>query len=198
VVGKYRSVAIAGLSIVSLALAGCSPSAMDGPFGPPRHSPLLTPYAGNWVLEIEKTVAAQKAAGAKDEEIAAIRKEFTEISRIYNTKFDARIDGNQAVGIGLPRSEYRMFAMHHHGSKLCGKAWHHEDRYDPGDMSKCNVRLSIQSGDLYLEVNMHEEDVSEADPDFLAEPPVEGDSARCDADKQNPKHWNIYVLSRRT
>ena len=57
---------------------------------------------------------------------------------------DMKISGNcAAVRSGVPSAEYRLFATHEHGGKVCGKAWHHEDRFDPGDMSKCYVRLSI-------------------------------------------------------
>ena len=46
------------------------------------------------------------------------------------------IKGNRAELSGFPAGEYHFFALHTHGQQVCGKAWHHEDRYDPGDMSK--------------------------------------------------------------
>ena len=112
---------------------------------------------------------------------------------------DLTIKGNVAVGNGLLSSEYRFFAMHKHDSTVCGKAWHHEDRNDPGDMSKCYVRLRIVGGDLHLEVNMLEGLPDLKDPDLLSNPPVEVDPSKCDAGSaaaRKPGDWATYVFSR--
>ena len=111
---------------------------------------------------------------------------------------DLTIKGNVAVGAGLLSSEYRFFGMHTHDSKVCGKAWHHESRFDPGDMSKCYVRLSIAGGDLQLEVNMLDGLPSLNDPDLGLEsaPPVEGDLSKCDAENQKSANWATYVFTR--
>ena len=85
--------------------------------------------------------------------------------------------------------------LHAHDSKVCGKAWHHEDRFDPGDMSKCYVRLSVVDGDLHLEVNMLDGLPDVNDPDLLSTPAVEGDLSKCDADKQDSADWATYVFT---
>jgi hypothetical protein len=91
--------------------------------------------------------------------------------------------------------------MHEHGNKVCGKAWHHEDRFDPGDMSKCYVRLMIKDDYLYMEVRMKDGLPDLNDPDLGSSPPTESGSAtKCDA--VNPVgpdwgDWTTYVFSRK-
>jgi hypothetical protein len=188
------------LVLIPIAAIGCGTDTASGPFGPPRSSALMTPFVGKWSFAFDKTLDAQKAAGAPDEQIAQTRKLYAENPVLGKMHPDLTFDGNVAVGAGLPSSEYRFFAMHKHGTKVCGKAWHHEDRFDPGDMSKCHVRLSIIDGHLYMEVNMEEDRPGEADPDLASEPPVEGNVAQCavgtQADKK-PEDWMTYVFSRR-
>lgn len=186
---------VALLMIVPAAILGCDSGPSAGPFGPPDHSPLLKPYAGHWVFNLAKTLAAEKAAGASDEEIAKSQElpgAFPHSEDVYP---DLTITGNVAVGSDITNSEYRFFAMHRHGDTLCGKAWHHEDRFDPGDMTKCHVRLKIEHGDLYLEVNMHEE-LPDDDPDLAPKNRVESDSSECEAKKQKLKDWQTLVYSR--
>lgn len=187
------------LGLISTAATGCGADPASGPFGPPRSSARMTPFAGKWSFELDKTLDSQKAAGATDEQIAQTRKLYAENPAIGKLHPDLTFDGNVAVGTGLPSSEYRFFAMHKHGTKICGKAWHHEDRFDPGDMSKCHVRLEIVDGQLYMEVNMQEDLPDLDDPDLRSEPPVEGDLAKCDVETQagkKPGDWMAYVFSR--
>jgi hypothetical protein len=101
------------------------------------------------------------------------------------------------VGSGLVQSEYDFFAMHRHGSTLCGKAWHHEDRFDPGDMSKCHVRLAIVDGALHLDVAMAEGLPDPQDPDLRGDPPVTGDPSACEAGKLPSKGWTTSVFTRK-
>jgi hypothetical protein len=76
----------------------------------------------------------------------------------------------------------------------------HEDRNDPGDMSKCYVRPSLVDHRLHLEVRMGgEPDLN--DPELQSSPQVDIDSAeRCDADKPARGEWTpwiTYVFARR-
>jgi hypothetical protein len=172
-----------------------------GPFGKPVASEMFAPFAGDWVFDFEQTLAAQKSAGASDQELEMLRKQHAQNPRVFDTHHDVTISGNEAVGSGVPSAEYRFFGMHKHGGKICGKAWHHEDRYDPGDMSKCYVRLWIADDRLHLEVRMGGEGPELDDPELRSSPAIEIDSAdRCDADK--PAHgqwspWTHYVFTRR-
>jgi len=60
--------------------------------------------------------------------------------------------------------EYDLFALHQHDQIVCGKAWHHEDPGDPGDMSKAWVRLESVEYELHLHVKMGDSP-DLADPD---------------------------------
>ncbi|MFM9960021.1 MAG: hypothetical protein ACKV2Q_02210 [Planctomycetaceae bacterium] len=187
------------LPLISFAMIGCGLDPAEGPLGPPSESRLLAPFAGQWVFDFEKTLTAQKAAGVTDEQIAQLRKVFADNPTIGKMHPDLTIQGNVAVGSGLLSSEYRFFAMHNHDSKVCGKAWHHEDRFDPGDMSKCYVRLTIVGEELHLEVNMLDGLPDLNDPDLVSDPPVEGELSKCDAKTkagQKPGDWATYVFSR--
>jgi hypothetical protein len=121
---------------------------------------------------------------------------------------DITISGDVVLCAGLFNSEYRLFGMHPHGEKVCGKAWHHEDRFDPGDMSKCYVRLQLVEGALHMEVRMLDGNPDDNDPDLQATLPVEGGSAdACDADNPAPvqdvgnrmnewSEWTTYVFTK--
>ena len=56
------------LILASLLLIGCDTNSGSGPLGPPRKSALMAPFAGKWEFNFEKTLAAQKAAGATDDQ----------------------------------------------------------------------------------------------------------------------------------
>jgi len=165
----------------------------EGPFGPPGQSALLSPFAGTWVLDLDKTLEAHQAAGASDEQIGAIRAFYAQNPQFGGMLSEMTITGNEAVG--KDGSEYRFFGMHEHDGKICGKAWHHEDRYDPGDMSKCYARLKLDDGLLYLEVKMKDGLPDLNDPDFLSSPlPAEGGSpATCDADAPAGADWDEWT-----
>ena len=91
---------------------------------------------------MEKTLAAQKAAAGHDEAIARLRKMY-EAVRPLNLDAGMTILDNEALGSPFPSSEYRFFHLHRHDGIVCGKAWHHEDRFDPGDVSRCYVQLEL-------------------------------------------------------
>jgi hypothetical protein len=50
-----------------------APERKRGRFGPREQSALSTPLAGTWLRDVEKTLEAQKVAGASDERVAALR-----------------------------------------------------------------------------------------------------------------------------
>lgn len=186
------------LPLLVIAVIGCGSNSSNRPFDIDGESPLLAPFAGDWKFEFEKTLVAYRAAGVTDEQIATIRKLYADNPKMTKLHSDLTMKGNVAVGLGVPSCEYRFFAMHSHDSKVCGKAWHHEDRFDPGDMSKCYVRLSIEEGELHLEVHMLDGLPDDNDPDFGSTLSVEGDMSKCDMPTQKPGDWATLVFSRRS
>jgi hypothetical protein len=199
---RLRFVAFPALLLV---LIGCdaSPTPPEGgPFGAPDESRLLSPFAGDWVFDFETTLAAQKAGGLSEENIKRLRTLYAENPQFGKMHADMTIKGNEAVCSGLPPAEYRFFAMHEHDGKACGKAWHHEDRFDPGDMSKCYVRVKIDDGRLHFEVRMKDGLPELTDPDLRSSPAVDLDSsANCDADApagDGWTDWTTYVFARKS
>jgi hypothetical protein len=186
-----------GLLALLPAFAGCGAGAAGpegGPFGAPAESRLLAPFAGNWAFDFEKTLDARKAGGATEEQIEYLRMVYAENPQLGKLHSDMTITGNEAVCTGIPAGEYRLFAMHEHSGKVCGKAWHHEDRFDPGDMSKCYVRLKLEDEQLHFEMRMQEGLPGLNDPDLLSTPPAEGgSSAACDADHPAGSDWSEWT-----
>lgn len=184
-----------GLLALLSALCGCGGAAgpEGGPFGTPTESRLLAPVAGRWNFDFEKTLDVQKAGGATAEQIDNLRKLYAGNPQLRKMHPDMTITGNEAVCTETPTGEYRFFAMHEHDGKLCGKAWHHEDRFDPGDMSKCYVRLKIDGDRLVFELRMQEvADLN--DPDLGATLPPDTDSAdKCDADHPPGSDWSDWT-----
>jgi hypothetical protein len=186
-----------------LVLCGCGADTAApglGPFGAPAESRLLAPLAGRWEFVLEQTLEAQKAGGATDEQIENLRKLYAGNTLLGKMHPDITIKGNEAVCTGMPAAEYRFFAMHEHDGKLCGKAWHHEDRFDPGDMSKCYVRFKLEDDRLVFELRM-QEDMDLNDPDLRTTPsPDSGSAAACDVAHppgKNWSEWTMYVFVRR-
>jgi hypothetical protein len=178
------------------AILGCGADAArpgGGPFGAPAESRLLAPLAGHWIFDFEKTLAAQKAGGATDEQIDNLRKLYGDSPQLRKMHPDMTISGNEAVCSGTPAGEYRFIALHEHSGKMCGKAWHHEDRSDPGDMSKCYVRLKVEDDCLSFELRMQEVPDLD-DPDLRSTPPAEADpAAACDADHPAGTDWSEWT-----
>jgi hypothetical protein len=54
--------------------AGCGGDADSGPFGAAEPSALLAPFSGEWTIDFEKSIAAQKAEGLSDEAEQIMRK----------------------------------------------------------------------------------------------------------------------------
>jgi hypothetical protein len=186
--------------VMLFAVVGCGGDADSGPFGPAESSALLSPFEGEWTIDFEKSIAVQKTEGLTDEAEQMMRKFYQEHPEFGGMHSDITISGNVAVGAGLPSMEYRFFSMHEHDGKVCGKAWHHEDRYDPGDMSKCYVRLSIVDGDLHLEVKMKDGLPDLTDPDFGTTSVEGGSAATCDSEHPpgvDWSDWTTYVFTRK-
>ena len=107
---------------------------------------------------------------------------------------DLTFDGHLAIGDGLLSCEYRLFGIHEHDQQVCGKAWHHEDRFDPGDMSKCYVRLAIEAEEFHLQVRMQEGWPDLSDPDFGRRLPIlAGSGYACDADDPAGNDWSEWI-----
>ncbi len=196
-----KSILFFFLPTMFLFAIGCGDASDSGPFGAVKESILLSPFAGEWVIDFEKSLDAQKAAGASEEDIERLRKFYAENPQFGKMHPDMNITGDIAICAGTPNSEYRFFAMHQHGNKICGKAWHHEDRFDPGDMSKCYIRLMLKGDLLYLDLKMKDGLPDMNDPDFKDSLPIESGSAKeCDA--ENPAEtdwgeWMRFVFSRK-
>jgi hypothetical protein len=214
-----KPLAIAALIAMLAVFEGCgvdgsddgppgAESTDDGPLGKPRPSALLAPFAGSWVFDFDKTIQAQEARGAPKQDIERLRKQHEQNPELGKLHADMALAGSQALCAGVPSAEYDFFGMHQHDGKVCGKAWHHEDRHDPGDMSKCYVRMAMAEDRLLMEVKMSERSPDLNDPDLASNlgekgnsPPVDIDSAaKCDADKPAVGAWTpwmIYVFTRR-
>ena len=193
-------------------------------FGSPVQVPLLDPFQGRWKFDFERTMAVWKAQGVADRRIKSVR-DFAEKNRTmeippdvarllksegrdpqeWRDEFtrlhsDLSIDGHVATGEGLLSEEYRFFGLHAHDGVVCGKAWHHEDRFDPGDMSKCYVRFRKTSDELHLDVFFGEESIEPDDPDLVGLPPlVLGPGGKCEAPQprgSDVDEWTTYVFVR--
>lgn len=189
----FLSQAVAG---VAAGLSGCAPG--NGAPVAAEDSPLLAPFQGQWRCDIEQTLAARKAGGASDDAIGAIRALLDRDPKMFRLHPDLTITDVLATGDESPVSEYRFFGLHRHDDLVCGKAWHHEDRHDPGDMSACRVRLRLVDGRLHLAVRMQDGLPDLNSPDLVSMP-VEGDASRCDADSPSGPDWGgweTYVFHR--
>jgi hypothetical protein len=85
---------------------------------------------------------------------------------------------------------------------VCGKAWHHEDKSDYGDMTKCAVQLAMVGDTLEFRYKMlHDGPPDPSDPDASSPPIVaDADTAATCAIKV-PKDagfgdWMTYVFAR--
>ena len=181
------------------ALAGCDRSSSgdvaggESPFGDRGPaSPLLQPFQVKWQFDLERTLALWKAKGVPPTQIAQARA-TTQAVPLHP---DMRIQGNAAVllGPGPLEGEYAFFAMHPHNQWAGGKAWHHEDRHDPGDMSKCYARLELkESGsELHLSLRNEETAANVNDPDLTNTPPTAGSATTCGADAAPDPPWSAW------
>jgi hypothetical protein len=185
---------------------------------------MLEPFQGKWQFDQERTLARWEAEGMSEEEIAQVRALYQKLAEtevpaeaqkmlraagvdpnqlaesIGRMHPDLTFDGHVAVGDGFPAAEYRLFAVHEHDGHVCAKAWHHEDRHDPGDMSKCCAKLAIEGEELHLRVRMQESFPADGDPDLRERLPIlAGPDYVCDADDpagESWSEWTTYVFVR--
>lgn len=190
-------------------------------WGPAVQVAALGRFQGKWVFDQERTLAAWKDAGMPQDQIESARAMYEELKHIElppdlrralgkqadqvagtmgRMHPNLTFDGHLAIGDSLPSAEYRLFAIHEHDQTVCAKAWHHEDRNDPGDMSKCYVRLAIIGDELHLKVRDQEE-TSLTDADLTETAPIVAPAgAACDADAPPGttwSEWTTYVFVRR-
>lgn len=186
-----------------LTLPGCkrAPAATGagggGPFGPVVMTPIMSPFAGGWRFSLAKTLAQWQADGVPADEIAQAKT----LAAAFPLHPDMSITGDTAILSPLPLvGEYKFFALHPHNGWACGKAWHHEDRNDPGDMDKYLTRLKLRdTGDLLLAVRIHDDAADPSDPDVTTMPTLAGSAATCtaDTDPEPPwSAWRTYVFQR--
>lgn len=174
-----------GATLVLVALlSGCGPS--DSVAVAP---PLLQPCEGVWRFDTEKTLQYWESHGTPAAEISQARK----LSQSFPLHPDMTIAGTVATLSGFPPGEYAFFALHSHDRWVCGKAWHHEDRNDPGDMSKYFVRLERKGDELHFSVRSHEKSADPADPDIGDMPATSGSAKACDTDKADKRSWSPWA-----
>lgn len=158
-------------------------------------APILAPFQGKWIVSVSKTLANWQSAGTPADEIEAAKK----MAGAFPLHPDMDLRDNIAVLSSVVEGEYLFFALHQHKQWVCGKAWHHEDRNDPGDMDKYRVRLELQGSDLLLSIRVSEDSADISDRDVLNTPLLADSEATCDADKLSESNWSpwrTYVFER--
>jgi hypothetical protein len=187
---------------VAIALTGCDRSpggggtsggggAGAGPFGAANTNvPIMKPFDGDWRFSAAKTLAQWQADGVPAGEIAEAKK----LAQSFPLHPDMSLTGDTAVLSAAPLvGEYKFFALHPHGPWVCGKGWHHEDRNDPGDMSKVLARLQLNdAGDLLLALRLEDNAPTQNDPDLTNMPVTAGSAQTCGADTAPEPPWSPW------
>ncbi len=213
----------AGCGCIILAtLVGCGSGwgsgADDGPFGRHTDVKLLDRFRGEWTINEERTFDVWRRQGKADavEQTKAMRKRLAEVQEresatnraalkltgveaaLRRLHADLSVSGDTFVGHGFLSEEYRLFAIHQHGEIVCAKAWFHEDRHDPGDMSKCWVRLERVGDEFHFHVKSQDDSADiEKDPDLTSMPTlVSAKSCEVAGDKFESTEWTTYVFVR--
>jgi hypothetical protein len=158
-------------------------------------TPLMQPFQGAWRFDLQKTLALWQAQGVPQSDIVQVRT----LAKAITIHHDMTIIGNAAVFARSPQGSYDFFALHPHNPWVCGKAWLHEDRQDPGDMVKCYARLELKEDgrELHLSTRMHDDAADPTDPDVANSPVTAGSATSCGADAEtNPpwSPWRTYVF----
>jgi len=176
------------LVLLAITLAGCGREDNDSPTGnASANVPLMKPFEGVWQFDLEKTIALMKSQGVPQAQLDQMRT----VAAFMPSEM--KINGNIAVLPGIVEGEYMLFALHPHNQRVCGKAWHHEDRHDPGDMSKCYVRLELKSSDLHFSTREAEDSADPNDPDIINPPIVAGSAQTCGADAAAQPQWSPWM-----
>lgn len=190
----------------------------------PANVAILEPFQGKWRFDQERTLAQWEGQGMSKEELARVRESYRRLAEtempaeaqkalraagvdpnnlaesIGRMHPDLTFERHVAICDGFPAGEYRLFGIHEHDQYVCGKAWHHEDRFDPGDMSKCYVRLAIEGEEFHLQMRMQDGWPDLSDPDLQDKLPIlAGSDSTCDADApagENWSEWTTYVFVR--
>jgi hypothetical protein len=156
----------------------------------------MQPFGGPWRFNLAKTLAQWQADGVPAAEIAQAKT----IAAQFPLHADMTLTGDTALLSPLPLvGEYKFFALHPHNGWVCGKAWNHEDRNDPGDMSKCLARLKLDNADLHLALRSDANAADPKDPDVTTMPVLAGSATTCTADAvADPPWtpWRTYVFDR--
>lgn len=211
----HRLSLLTSVIAATVSLAGCNNANVADVWGKPVHVPMLEPFQGKWQFDFDRTLAAWEAAGVPEQQIENARKRKSQDppklppelenalraagqnpeqhrAAMRSLHADFTIDGHVALCSGLPQAEYRFFGLHDHDGFVCGKAWHHEDRHDPGDMSKCYVKLKLVGDELHFRVRM-QESLPDSDRDLTNSPPIVLDSSSgCDADHPSGTDWSEW------
>jgi len=151
--------------------------------------PILAPFKGKWNYNHAKTMAYWKAIGISTNEIAEVNK----VAAAFPPHPNMTLGGDLAVLHGpATEGQYQFYALHQHPQFVCGKAWHHEDRQDPGDMDKYLVRLELRDGNLYLSIRVNDDAADPNDPEVANAPTLGGDAKTCTADSQRDPPWSPW------
>lgn len=170
-------------------------------WGDAVHAPLLEPFQGEWTYDFDRTAAVWQSQGIPADEIDRAQEFQQRNPALAALGKSLTFDGHIASGDPFPFSEYRLFGLHEHDGALCGEAWHHEDANDPGDMSKCFVKLRRTGEELHFDLWMTDEPTDLDDPDLNTPPPViSGSAADCKAppdDAPDRNGWSTRVFVRK-
>ena len=157
----------------------------EGAFAESDIGNLLQPFQGSW----KYSPADSRALGTKNflkQQIKTFDHQDITVQR-------------QFIQFG-DDSEYLLFDLHQHDDLLCGKAWYHESVHDPGDMSKCIIRLQISDGKLVMFLKQQDRLGDINDPDirrvFRAND-FTGSVQTCEFEDPAGKHWldwNVFVF----
>ncbi len=222
---SYGPVVLAALCLSACGQGGSGSGQWGGSaWDDPANVAMLEPFQGKWQFDQERTFAQWEAEGMSEEEIDQVREFYGKMAQtelpaesqkalraagidpsqlaesIGRMHPDLTFQGHVAIGDSVPAEEYRLFAIHEHDQHVCAKAWHHEDRLDPGDMSKCYVRLAVEGGELHFQMRMQDGWPDLGDPDLTDKLPIlAGSDHVCDADApagKNWSEWTTYVFVR--
>jgi hypothetical protein len=188
------------LLTASLMLATCTRD--DAPI-PSRAAPILAPFEGTWHVNFEKTLDQWKSDGVPASEIAATRAAAAKFPFPIHPDMTLKDSRALVYGPGPFEGAYDFFALHTHGPWICGKAWHHEDRHDPGDMDKYMVRLQKRGNELLFAFRVSEDAAEPSDPDITSMPLLAGSASTCTADALPESAWSswrtyVFELGRAT
>lgn len=195
------------LAILLMLACGCSRSGGgkdDGtaadPWDDAVRVALLEPFQGSWTYDFDRTADIRRSQGIPAEQIEKEQEFRRRNPSLAELGTSLTFDGHLATGDPFPFSEYGLFGLHEHDGAVCGKAWHHEDANDPGDMSKCFVKLRRVGEELHFDLWMPDGQTDLGDPDLNDAPAVvSGSAAECEAppdDGDDRNGWMTRVFVR--